>query len=80
MSISSDLPQLTHTPTISHIPAKYSISVDDVEKKLASLNTNKAIGPDEFPDWILKDCAPFLSGPLASIYNSSIRESHIPQM
>ena len=80
VSIPSDLPKLTHTPTVSDIPAKYSISVENVENKLASINTNKAIGPDEFPNWIIRDCAPFLSAPLASIYNSLIRESHIPEI
>ena len=61
VSISSDLPQLTHTPTItiSDISATYSISVADVEKKLASLNINKAIGPESSSIGYSKIVLPF---------------------
>ncbi len=35
----------------------------------------KAPGPDGVPNWVLQDFAPVLTGPLASIVNSAVRES-----
>ena len=63
VSISSDLPPLSNPPIEFQVPANYIISVADVERKLASINTNKSLGPDNIPNWILKDCAPLIAAP-----------------
>lgn len=49
-----------------------------VEKKLYSLNPNKAIGPDKIPALILKEYSVELSVPLAIIFNKSLEEGNIP--
>ena len=59
-------------PASESIPYEVIISVDEVENCLSSIKVHKAIGPDAIPNWILKDCALILSGPLTSIFNSSI--------
>lgn len=83
-SISLDLPPLEKpqfevSPNYE-VPAKYVVSVSEVEKRLMSIKIHKSPGPDSVPNWILRDFAPVLSGPIASIVNSSIRESHVPQL
>ena len=67
-SVAAHLPPLTQdSPFLTaacDVPDKYIISVDEVEKQLARLKPRKATGPDEIPAWVLRDFAPFLSGPL----------------
>ena len=60
------------------IPDKYIISVEEVRNKLIKINTKKAIGPDYLPNWILRDFANVLAGPIPSIYNSSIAQATVP--
>ena len=59
------------------IPDKYIISVEEVQNKLIKINTKKAIGPDYLPNWILRNFANVLAGPIASIYNSSIAQATV---
>ena len=47
---------------------------------LRKVKVNKATGPDDIPAWILRDFADELAAPLASIYNSSLREGVIPDL
>ena len=62
------------------IPASESILMNSlsvlIKGKSVFYQFIKAIGPDTIPNWILKDCALILSGPM-SIFNSSVRESYI---
>ena len=60
------------------LPDEYIISVDTTLKQLLSLKVNKAIGPDNIPNWFLKDFADTLAGPMCAIQNSSLREAYIP--
>lgn len=62
------------------IPAKYTISTDDVEKALSNIKLNKSPGPDDIPNWVLRDLSPLISGPITSIFNSSIREGFVPKL
>ena len=64
----------------SPIPGKHQISVLEVERSLMKIHLNKSSGPDIIPNWVLRDCAPILSGPIASIFNSSIKEGFIPTL
>ena len=82
-SVSSDLEPLSEDiippcPSTEHLPDEYIIPVDRVLKQLLSLNVNKAIGPDNIPNWVFKDFADILAGPLAAIQNSSLREAYVP--
>ncbi|XP_005102398.1 uncharacterized protein LOC101854880 [Aplysia californica] len=54
------------------------ITKEDVLKKLAKLNPNKAQGPDNIPSSILKQCATELAAPLATLMNRSLQEGVIP--
>ena len=60
------------------VPDDFCVTVDDMEKRLLSLNTRKAAGPDGLPVWIFHEFAHILAGPLASIANASMREGRIP--
>ena len=81
-SVSAALPKLE--PTYQHsdtpLPDEYHVSVQEVEKKLMAINIRKATGPDNIPNWVLRDFAGYLSGPLSSIFNSSFREGFIPEI
>ena len=49
-----------------------------VEKKLKSLDPNKAIGPDKIPALILKEFSVELSVLLTIIFNKYLKEGNIP--
>ena len=79
--ISSDLPRLEYKPKQTDpVPNAYIITVSDVEKRLMNIKINKAIGPDDIPNWVLRDCVSLLAPPLACIFNSCIREGYVPTM
>lgn len=60
------------------VPDRYIIRVEEVQEKLAHIDTRKATGPDEIPSWILKDCAHLLASPVCAVFNSSLREGFVP--
>ncbi len=37
-------------------------------------NTNKSVGPDAIPNWVLQDLFGIISARVCAIFNSSIRE------
>ena len=82
-SVSDHLPALSADNDylqleIPCVPSKYVISVEKVEKQLRKLDTSKAPGPDCVLSWVLKEFSQLLAGPVAAIYNSSLREGHVP--
>ena len=48
-----------------------------MDRRLASLKTNKSTGPDEIPAWLLKDFSHVLAGPLTAIANASLQEGKV---
>ena len=83
LSICKDLMPLDITtipPPPEFIPDTFIIRKEEVEKKLLKINIHKSPGPDEIPNWLLRDFATYLSGPVCSIFNSSIRESYVPDI
>jgi hypothetical protein len=80
--VSGDLPSLNLVFELDKttVPDKYIISVQNVEKALMAINLNKAIGPDQIPNWCLRDFAEPLSRPICAIFNSSIREGVVPSV
>ena len=44
------------------------------------MNTNlkKATGPDDLPNWILRDLSCIMAPPICVIFNQSIREYKLP--
>ena len=52
----------------------YIVSVDQVEGQLGDVNRNKAVGPGMIPNWLLKDMAAELVGPVSELLIASFRE------
>ena len=78
--VTSDLqPLLPAAASADHdVTDEFIISVTDCEQKLAKLSVHKAMGPDNIPNWILKDFSYIRASPIAAIYNSSVRQSYVP--
>ena len=49
-------------------------------KLLATLNPSKACGPDEIPNWLLKEYAELLAFPVSKIINSSFKDQRLPKI
>ena len=65
------------TPPIE-ILEEFLVTEREVFKALASLQTSKAIGPDNIPNRILKKFALELAPVICNIYNQSMKEANIP--
>ena len=66
-SVSSHLEAIQ--PVASHatnqdVPSDFIISREDVERKLLATNVHKSTGPDDLPNWILRDLSTLISGPV----------------
>ena len=48
--------------------------------KLGHLSVHKASGPDEIPNWVLRDFCDTLAGPIAAIANNTLRTSCVPPL
>ena len=73
--VADDIPRLDFTPIpVLHVPDEYIISPEAVESSLSLIQERKSVGPDEIPNWLLKNFAPVISRPVSSIFNSSIRQ------
>jgi len=48
--------------------------------QLKRINMYKAPGPDNLPNWVLRDFAPFLFKPVCAIFNASVREGKVPSI
>ena len=81
-SVTSDIPPLKpdnkYAQSQCITPETYTISVDEVERNLSRIKKNKAPGPDGIDAWILRDLAPLLAKPVAALFNSSLRDGHVP--
>jgi hypothetical protein len=47
-------------------------------KEHNSISSSNAAGPDEIPNWVLKDYAPLLALPVTSIFNASLQQASVP--
>jgi hypothetical protein len=71
---------VVETSSSHNIPDKFIISVQSVEKRLKNINVCKAPGPDDIPSWILKELYCELAPPVCALWNSSFRDSYVPQI
>ena len=79
--VADDIPRLDFTPIpVLHVPDEYIISPEAVESSLSLIQGRKSVGPDEIPNWLLKNFAPVISRPVSSIFNSSIRQGCVPSL
>ena len=63
-------------PITEECPLK--VSELSVFKKMLSLNSSKAMGPDRVPGWLLKENADLFAQPVADILNCSFQEARLP--
>ena len=83
VSVSEHIPPLDTDllpPSENPVPDMYIIAQETVENVLSCIKLSKSPGPDDLPNWLLRDLAPILSGPVASIFNSSISEGYLPKL
>ena len=79
--VSNSLPPLQFNKLpISSVPDEYIISPRQVEIELENISLQKASGPDDIPNWVLKSSASLLAGPITSIFNPSIAQSRVPTL
>ena len=73
--VSDDLVPLDPVADIApgEFPDNYIIYPEEVFDKLDNINIYKSPGPDTLPNWFLRDFAVYLSEPLCSIFNTSLR-------
>ena len=57
-----------------------SMTVDSVTTRLSKINTSKALGPDDLPNWVLKTFPDILTPALTEMLNQSFRESKVPRI
>ena len=62
------------------VPDELLISEYEAYKSLSSLQTSKAVGPDNIPNRILKDFVLEIAPLVCDIYNQSLREGYIPAL
>ena len=67
-------------PPSEKIPSKYIISVMEVENEMAKISLNKSMGPDNIPNWIIRDLAPIIAPAVTSIFNSSLQDGYVPSL
>jgi hypothetical protein len=56
----------------------YVIYPYEVERKLSRVNVHKSSGPDNIPNWILRDFSTWLAQPICAIFNQSIIDGTVP--
>ena len=79
--VADDLPPFAFNPIpVSDVSDEYIISPEAVGLALSAVHERKSVEPDKIPNWLLKTCAPIISNPVCSIYNSSIREGYVPKL
>jgi hypothetical protein len=58
----------------------HDISVMEVFRRLSSINVYKSPGPDNIPNWFLRDFAFAIAEPICHIFNFSINNGIVPQL
>ncbi len=56
------------------------ITREEIEKELSNLDGKKATGCDGIPPKVLKAAATVISGPVAHVFNNTLRSGQIPQI
>ncbi len=75
------LPQPLNRLPVEEESAVYpKVSELQVQVALAKINPSKACGPDEIPNWLLKEYAMLLAYPVSKIINSSFKEMKLPSI
>jgi hypothetical protein len=59
-------------PSVSHCPDGFIIEPYTIERELNKINTNRSCGPDDIPNWILRNSSVWLAEPVCAIFNASV--------
>ena len=80
-NVASDILPLEFAPIpVHYTPDEYIISPEAAVRSQLAIKERKSCGPDEIPNWVLKNFAPILCRPVCSIFNSSISQAHVPSL
>ena len=55
-----------------------SVTTEMIAKQLSSTSVHKAAGPDNIPNWVLKDFAHILALPVSMLINVSLKKEQLP--
>ena len=69
--VNSEKPTL---PTVDTSLCYIQVTVEEISKLLSSLDVHKALGPDNMPTVLLKECAESLAPSITAVINFSLRE------
>ena len=68
----------------ARVSADYDVPIvvteQSVARKLGEVSTFRACGPDDIPNWVLKEYADILAVPIADILNASFSEVSVPRV
>ena len=62
------------------IDDQYFIQPYQVYNKLSRIDIHKSVGPDNIPNWVLRDFAFALSDPICHIFNASVQSATVPEI
>ena len=65
-------------PLAPDTPIDFIIELYQVERRLALIDSQKSSGPDECPNWFLKEFSVWLAELVCALFNTSIREGEVP--
>jgi len=54
------------------------VTEQSVTRKLRTISTSRDSGPDDLPNWVLREFADILAPPIADILNTSFSECKVP--
>ena len=80
VSLTEPFSPLTQARPPSFVPQELFVSRSEVYHSLSTLNTAKAVGPDNIPNKLLKDFALELAPVIQDIYNQAMEEGHTPAL
>ena len=82
LQVSRDLTPLSDVsaPEIIGIPNEYIIQPEEVFSSLSHVKTHKSPGPDEIPNWFLKEFAFAIADPVCHIFNESFSSGLVPDI
>jgi Reverse transcriptase (RNA-dependent DNA polymerase) len=80
--VSCDLSPLpTECPYESvDLPPEFTVYPEEVYNALSRINTRKSPGPDDIPNWLLKDFAFAIADPVCHIFNASLISGLVPDI
>jgi len=67
-------------PIFTDIPSEYIFQSEEVYNLLSHVKTRKSSGPDEIPNWFLKEFAFAIADPVCHIFNAFFSSGLVPDI